>query len=168
MLFFSPLQLCTRVIEKNANPEWNQMLNLQAKVRGETHLITHKIVHEYQILWWFFWSNFLFSIVPLHVWACKIDSLWLVSQAWPLWWKVIFVTRCISDCSTSPLRDKLCVFSCCIASLVSQNMAASGWAGPSLPQQHFPRSCLHSPKTKAHCSSVFSEQNSDPGMLRGN
>ena len=28
------LQLCTQIIEKNANPEWNQVLNLQVKVRG--------------------------------------------------------------------------------------------------------------------------------------
>lgn len=27
------LQLCTQIIEKNANPEWNQLLNLQVKVR---------------------------------------------------------------------------------------------------------------------------------------
>lgn len=27
-----PLQLCTQIIEKNANPEWNQVLNLQVKV----------------------------------------------------------------------------------------------------------------------------------------
>lgn len=33
-MIFLPLQLCTQIIEKNANPEWNQMLNLQAKVRG--------------------------------------------------------------------------------------------------------------------------------------
>lgn len=26
------LQLCTQIIEKNANPEWNQVLNLQVKV----------------------------------------------------------------------------------------------------------------------------------------
>lgn len=32
--FYSPLQLCTRIIEKNANPEWNQKLNLQVKVTG--------------------------------------------------------------------------------------------------------------------------------------
>lgn len=25
-------QLCTKIIEKNANPEWNQLINLQVKV----------------------------------------------------------------------------------------------------------------------------------------
>lgn len=41
-IFFLPLselqlhvfQLCTQIIEKNANPEWNQQLNLQVKVIG--------------------------------------------------------------------------------------------------------------------------------------
>lgn len=33
-MFGLPLQLCTQIIEKNANPEWNQLLNLQIKVRG--------------------------------------------------------------------------------------------------------------------------------------
>lgn len=49
MVFFLPLQLCTQIIEKNANPEWNQMLNLHAKVRGpggEMLLIKHKIVQR--------------------------------------------------------------------------------------------------------------------------
>uniref|UniRef100_A0A8C4NYR3 C2 domain-containing protein n=1 Tax=Dicentrarchus labrax TaxID=13489 RepID=A0A8C4NYR3_DICLA len=31
---FAGKKLCTRIIEKNANPEWNQQLNLQVKVRG--------------------------------------------------------------------------------------------------------------------------------------
>lgn len=26
------LQVCTNIIEKNANPEWNQVVNLQIKV----------------------------------------------------------------------------------------------------------------------------------------
>lgn len=30
------LQLCTQIIEKNANPEWNQVLNLQVKVADPT------------------------------------------------------------------------------------------------------------------------------------
>lgn len=30
------------------------------------------------------------------------------------------------------------------------NVAASGWAGPSLPHQHAPRSCWHSLNTKVH------------------
>lgn len=33
-VFFLSLQLCTKIIEKNANPEWNQVLNLQVKVGG--------------------------------------------------------------------------------------------------------------------------------------
>uniref|UniRef100_A0A8C7IE10 Myoferlin n=1 Tax=Oncorhynchus kisutch TaxID=8019 RepID=A0A8C7IE10_ONCKI len=33
---FAGKRLCTQVIEKNANPEWNQMLNLQVKVK-KTH-----------------------------------------------------------------------------------------------------------------------------------
>uniref|UniRef100_H2UZL8 Myoferlin n=1 Tax=Takifugu rubripes TaxID=31033 RepID=H2UZL8_TAKRU len=31
---FAGRKLCTQIIEKNANPEWNQLLNLQIKVRG--------------------------------------------------------------------------------------------------------------------------------------
>lgn len=49
MMLFLPLQLCTQIIEKNANPEWNQMLNLQAKVRGlggETLLNKHSSVQH--------------------------------------------------------------------------------------------------------------------------
>lgn len=34
---FTLLQLCTKVIEKDANPEWNQLINLQVKVRKIGH-----------------------------------------------------------------------------------------------------------------------------------
>lgn len=33
---------------------------------------------------------------------------------------LLFVTYCISDCATAPLCDKLCVFSCCIGSPMTQ------------------------------------------------
>lgn len=29
---FLLFQVCTNIIEKNANPEWNQLINLQIKV----------------------------------------------------------------------------------------------------------------------------------------
>lgn len=32
MCVILPLQLCTKIIETNANPEWNEVLNLQVKV----------------------------------------------------------------------------------------------------------------------------------------
>lgn len=62
-MFGLPLQLCTQIIEKNANPEWNQLLNLQIKVRGsvEGKMLNHEI-NQLK-----FWLNLLFHIVPLHV-----------------------------------------------------------------------------------------------------
>lgn len=96
----------------------------------------------------FFWSNLLSPTVPLHVWACETDSLWLVSQAWPLWWKVIFVTCCISDCSTAPLCDKLCVLSCCIASPVSQMWQPVVEQVPPFLSNTFPDPVCTGPKLK--------------------
>lgn len=42
MCVILPLQLCTQIIETNANPEWNEVLNLQVKV------VLHKIKAKYQ------------------------------------------------------------------------------------------------------------------------
>lgn len=32
MLLFVFFKVCTKIVEKNANPEWNQLIHLQVKV----------------------------------------------------------------------------------------------------------------------------------------
>ena len=53
---FRYLQLCTQIIEKNANPEWNQVLNLQIKVVSPEYAKLVKKLHGKQILTFHFLS----------------------------------------------------------------------------------------------------------------
>ena len=74
--FFFSLQLCTKIMERNANPEWNQVLNLQVKVisSDDEHKITWKSGTKVFSLF-LFDMCLVFAVVPIHVRACQTDSV---------------------------------------------------------------------------------------------
>lgn len=56
MLFLSfsiPLKLCTKIIEKNANPEWNQVIHLQVKVRMSDDVVLFNECIEMSMNMWY-------------------------------------------------------------------------------------------------------------------
>lgn len=131
------LQLCTQIIEKNANPEWNQLLNLQVKVRTRHEQKWAKQMKDYNFVFSALWLMFVFLsfLVSIDVWASQTDCLWLVRQP-----------RCQSACCYWSLKSSsrvfvfwfwelwvVCVFAQDFCATINHTRSVQSCAGPSLP-----------------------------------